>query len=198
MADFTAGEDGVDFGGDDEQLEEPGTYGDEEDMDVNPEFSGGNFAEDSAAPAARAAAVEEEEEEDDEPPAARAGGANREITHDSRDPERRFCPQCGNMWQPREERTNRTLMLTCRTCGYEEPAHTGKVYENRVIKEVSMRLDAINPEVVQDPTLQRSNQVTCDSCGHNEAVLFQAESGVKASSLSLIFVCCDCGNKWVG
>jgi hypothetical protein len=40
--------------------------------------------------------------------------------------------------------------------GYEEPAHTGKVYENRLKKEVSTRLDTISAEVVQDPTLQRS------------------------------------------
>ena len=79
-----------------------------------------------------------------------AGGAldGRQMTRDVRDPERRFCPQCGNMWQPREERTTQTLMLTCRNCGYEEPAHTGKVYENRIKKEVTTRLDAINPEVV--------------------------------------------------
>ena len=102
------------------------------------------------------------------------------------------------MWQPREERTTQTLMLTCRNCGYEEAAHTAKVYENRLKKEVSTRLDTINPEVVQDPTLQRSNQVVCEACGHDTAVLFQAESGVTAVSLSLIFVCCDCGNKWVG
>ncbi|KAJ8599912.1 hypothetical protein CTAYLR_002847 [Chrysophaeum taylorii] len=136
---------------------------------------------------------EEEEEEEDAP-----GVAQRTITRDARDPERRFCPQCGNMWLPREERTTQTLMLTCRTCGYEEPAHTGKVYEHRIKKEVSTRLDAINSDVVDDPTLQRSREVTCDKCRRNEAVLFQAESGVTAASLSLIFVCCHCKNKWVG
>ena len=120
------------------------------------------------------------------------------ITRDERDPERRFCPQCGNMWLPREEKTPQTLLLACRNCGYEEPAHTGKVYENRIAKEVSTRLDTIHKDIVEDPTLQRSYDVNCDNCGHNEAVLFQAESGVTAASLSLIFVCCNCGHKWVG
>ncbi|KAK7241137.1 DNA-directed RNA polymerase II [Aureococcus anophagefferens] len=155
---------------------------------------------------------------------ARAAPAGAGATRDSRDPERRFCPQCGNMWQPREARATAALMLTCRNCGdpgrafrptpgayskvstrprarsagadarhalvrhvgrtdvdstelesskfgrdppnravdlgaqaaYEEPAHTGKVYENRLKKEVSTRLDTISAEVVQDPTLQRS------------------------------------------
>ena len=56
----------------------------------------------------------------------------------------------------------------------------------------------INPEVTQDPTLQRMRGARCESCGHDEAVLFQAESGAFAASLSLIFVCCGCGYKWVG
>lgn len=72
------------------------------------------------------------------------------------------------------------------------------VYENRIKKEVSTRLDTINPEVTQDPTLQRMRGAHCESCGHDEAVLFQAESGAFAASLSLIFVCCGCGYKWVG
>lgn len=102
------------------------------------------------------------------------------------------------MWQPREERLTRLLMLTCRNCGYEEPAHTGIVHENRIKKEVSTRLETINPEVVNDPTLQRSRNNRCENCGNKEAVLFQAESGVTAKSLSLIFVCCHCRHKWVG
>uniref|UniRef100_A0A7S3NJ32 TFIIS-type domain-containing protein n=1 Tax=Aureoumbra lagunensis TaxID=44058 RepID=A0A7S3NJ32_9STRA len=120
------------------------------------------------------------------------------ATHDPSDPERRFCPQCGNMWQPREERTTRTLMLNCRNCGYEEPATSYKVYENRIKKEVSTRLDIINPEITDDPTLQRSNDVVCENCNYSEAVLFQAESGITAKSLSLIFVCCNCKHKWIG
>ena len=89
-------------------------------------------------------------------------------------------------------------MLTCRNCGYEEPASTSVVYQNNIKKEVSTRLETINPDVVQDPTLQRMRGPPCDTCGHPESVLFQAESGEKAASLSLIFVCCNCGAKWVG
>jgi len=122
-----------------------------------------------------------------------------ELSSDeTRDPDRSFCPQCGNMWQPSEDRASRALRLTCRNCGYEEPAHSACVYESRLMKAVSTRLDTINPEVVQDPTLQRHPATSCDNCGHHTAVLFQAESGATAASLSLIFVCCTCGFKWVG
>ena len=135
-------------------------------------------------------------------PAAPAAGDGapppNQVTRDARDPDRRFCPQCGNTWQPRESRADQTLLLHCRNCGYAEPAHSPVVYENRIKKEVSTRLDTINPEVTQDPTLQRMRGARCESCGHDEAVLFQAESGAFAASLSLIFVCCGCGYKWVG
>jgi len=135
-------------------------------------------------------------------PAAPATGDGapppNQVTRDARDPDRRFCPQCGNTWQPRESRADQTLLLHCRNCGYAEPAHSPVVYENRIKKEVSTRLDTINPEVTQDPTLQRMRGARCESCGHDEAVLFQAESGAFAASLSLIFVCCGCGYKWVG
>ena len=130
-------------------------------------------------------------------PAAPAAGDGapppNHVTRDARDPDRRFCPQCGNTWQPRESRADQTLLLHCRNCGYAEPAHSPVVYENRIKKEVSTRLDTINPEVTQDPTLQRMRGARCESCGHDEAVLFQAESGAFAASLSLIFVCCGCG-----
>eukprot|EP00629_Pelagomonadales_sp_RCC1024_P018053 CAMPEP_0119275508 /NCGR_PEP_ID=MMETSP1329-20130426/13877_1 /TAXON_ID=114041 /ORGANISM="Genus nov. species nov., Strain RCC1024" /LENGTH=144 /DNA_ID=CAMNT_0007275889 /DNA_START=158 /DNA_END=589 /DNA_ORIENTATION=+ len=127
---------------------------------------------------------------------APASASDRPLMCDARDPDRRFCPQCGNMWQPREKRTNQTLLLACRNCGYEELAHSACVYENQLKKEVSTRLDTINSEVVQDPTLQRHPATSCDNCGHGTAVLFQAESGATAASLSLIFVCCACGFKW--
>ena len=62
------------------------------------------------------------------------------------------------------------------------------------------KLEQLSSDVTQDKTLQRTNEVECGKCGHNEAVLFQAESGLRAVSLSLIFVCTaeGCGNKWVG
>lgn len=127
-----------------------------------------------------------------------AAGGSEMMSRDKRDPDRLFCTQCGNMWMPREEKRTKKLMLTCRTCDYEEMAHTVKVYENRLKKEASTRLDTINADVIDDPTLQRSRGVKCFNCHRNEAVLFQAESGTGAASLSLIFVCCFCKNKWVG
>ena len=120
------------------------------------------------------------------------------ITRDPRDPQRRFCPQCANMWYSREDKVNQTLVLSCRNCHHEEPAEERIVYENKLKKEVKNLLHQINADVTQDLTLQRTTDIECTECGHNDAVLFQAEDGSRATSLSLIFVCCRCKHKWVG
>ena len=112
----------------------------------------------------------------------------------------RSVAQCGNMWYPREEKATQTLVLRCRNCSYAEPAEERRTYENKLKKEITNKLEQLSADVTQDKTLQRTNEVTCAKCGHNEAVLFQAESGSHAASLSLIFVCTGegCGHKWVG
>ena len=59
------------------------------------------------------------------------------------------------------------------------------------------RLEVINSDVNKDPTLQRSRVVDCAQCGHNEAVFFQAEQTAKSTALNLVYVCCECGYKWM-
>ena len=82
---------------------------------------------------------EMQDEPMDEVGGAGAGAASAQpyaITRDPRDPDRRFCPQCGNMWYPREDRAQQKLMLSCRNCNYEELAEKNKIYENKLKKEV--------------------------------------------------------------
>lgn len=50
--------------------------------------------------------------------------------------------------------------------------------------------------IADDPTLARSSKANCLNCGHNVAVFFQS-SIAQSDSLALIFVCCNCGHKWV-
>ena len=80
------------------------------------------------------------------------------------------------MWYPREEKATQTLVLRCRNCSYAEPAEERRTYENKLKKEITNKLEQLSADVTQDKTLQRTNEVTCAKCGHNEAVLFQAES----------------------
>ncbi|CAM9694478.1 unnamed protein product [Chrysoparadoxa australica] len=61
---------------------------------------------------------------------------------------------------------------------------------------LSNKLDIVQKEVTDDPTLQRSHNAVCEKCNYSEAVFFQADEGAKSQTLSLIFVCCHCGHKW--
>lgn len=136
------------------------------------------------------AAMEEVEEEEEDI-----------ITKDSSDPDRRFCPRCTNMWGPWENKRRKKLMLKCRNCKYQEVADgTKPVYENYIVKQLKNTLDTISPSMAQDPTLYHARiegGCKAPTCPGQEAVLFQAESGTKANSLKLVFVCKTCGHKWI-
>ncbi|KAH8049670.1 hypothetical protein JL722_11795 [Aureococcus anophagefferens] len=99
-------------------------------------------------------------------------------------------PQCGNMWQPREARATAALMLTCRNCGDPGRSRAFRPTSARAYSKVSTRPRARSAEHSTRDTRSSdtSDHVSCDACGHHTAVLFQAESGVTAVSLSLIFV----------
>ena len=77
---------------------------------------------------------------------------------------------------PRENRASRTLEYYCKqtNCHYVERNVTNScVFMNELIKDSSTRLEVISSEVNKDPTLQRSRDIKCEQCGHNEAVFFQ-------------------------
>jgi len=110
----------------------------------------------------------------------------------------RFCSDCNNILYPRENRAIRKLEYYCKICPFvDKQVTTSCVFVNEIVKDVSTRLDVILSDVNKDPTLQRSKEVECASCGHQEAVFFQAEQHAKSTALNLIFVCCECGNKWM-
>jgi len=60
-----------------------------------------------------------------------------------------------------------------------------------------MKLDLLDSEIVQDPTLQRTNKTECPNCDHNEAVFFMARSGGTNSDMALVFLCVQCKHKWI-
>lgn len=112
----------------------------------------------------------------------------------------RFCSECNNIMYPKENKADRKLMYACSRCSYKEDAQSGScVYRNNLITTAGNKLDIVQTDVVDDPTLQRSKNAICEKCNYNEAVFFQADEGAKSQSLSLIFVCTNraCGHKWV-
>ena len=71
----------------------------------------------------------------------------------------------------------RSCAMSCRN----EITHTSK--EKTVILQ----------DVRADPTLPRTRDVTCEACGHNEAVFFSAST---EEGMTLFFNCTKCGNRW--
>jgi len=102
-----------------------------------------------------------------------------------------------NHWK-KEHKRSRTLKYACRICRYSEDAKNPLIYRNVLKKEVGNVLHTVPGTVSDDPTLSRSQNASCKSCGHNEAVFFQSDtSDVRSDTLKLIFVCCNCNHKWV-
>lgn len=132
----------------------------------------------------------------------------------------RFCQECLNLLYPSvgaaEPGSNeKQLWYVCRRmdCDYREPANrpvdakTGAehaisepaantVHSRNMVQETEVNLDIVLPELVEDPTLQRSTVDPCPDCGAQEAVFFQAKQSAKAETLQLIFICTDCRRKW--
>mmetsp|Transcript_22908 Transcript_22908/g.23560 ORF Transcript_22908/g.23560 Transcript_22908/m.23560 type:complete len:116 (-) Transcript_22908:69-416(-) len=111
----------------------------------------------------------------------------------------RFCRSCNNMLYPKENISQHKLEFVCKLCPYKEiNVNTSCVRVTELVKDQATSLDVIPSELNKDPTLQRSRDIVCAECSHQEAVFFQAEQTKKSTALKLIFICCGCGYKWEG
>ena len=130
----------------------------------------------------------------------------------------RFCPECNNLLQPREERlidrsqnpslaasyseyiarggapTTRRLIFACRRCRHTELAAEPCIYRNR-ISHGSDEKTLIIQDVQADPTLPRT-QRRCPKCEHPEAIFLQSQNWSQDAGVMLVFVCTKCGWRW--
>ena len=105
------------------------------------------------------------------------------------------------MMTPRESKEKMELVYVCKSCGNEEDTRSNKgdqnvVFRNNFKASVVTKLESIDPEVIHDPTLPRTNGIACGNCGSSEAVFFQADTG-RDNSMKLVFVCTNCKHKWM-
>jgi DNA-directed RNA polymerase II subunit RPB9 len=104
------------------------------------------------------------------------------------------------MLYPRENRRQQSLEYYCKqpNCGFVLPGvEDSCVFRNEIVKDSTTRLEVINSDLRKDPSLQRMHDVYCTNCGHDEAVFFLAEQNAKSKVLSLVYICCECGHKWL-
>ena len=106
-----------------------------------------------------------------------------------------FCSECNNMMLPAEDKERRSLVYKCRSCGQQENTTDFCVYVNTIKQDAKPRF-AINSDVVSDPTLSHDLDRSCPSCGHQDAVYFQAQVNREKSNMALYYVCCACHHEW--
>ena len=106
----------------------------------------------------------------------------------------RFCPDCSNLLSPSENRSERRLYFKCRSCPFEEADSWNPVVHRHDVHFRQKEQLRINPDVVHDPTLSRTNVYDCDRCGGHDAVFWQLPESQIEDAMGLIFVCVSCGN----
>ena len=124
----------------------------------------------------------------------------------------RFCQQCRNMLYAEEvldnprENVRGSLYYRCKTkdedgnqvCEYQERAAEKNEFENCVYRQ-DMEAKAlalnINPDIVDDPTLQKRKIKQCKTakCNNKEVVTFYH---ITHEKLDLVYVCTGCKFAW--
>lgn len=119
-----------------------------------------------------------------------------------------FCQVCGNLLYPREDKGRKKLVMVCARCEFKEDAEESLVYKHTLQKTVTSALEAINPDLIHDPTLQTQLDARCEKCEERDpdappsgATFMQTPAAMEsAEKMSLIFICRnpDCQHKWQG
>lgn len=109
----------------------------------------------------------------------------------------RFCPDCSNILEHRENVRKRVLQYACRTCNYVESCDQTSADDlcvyRRDVSYTYRESIRIPPDVIHDPTLSRTFEYHCQNCPNTEAVFWQLPESHQSDALALIFVCTGCG-----
>ena len=118
----------------------------------------------------------------------------------------RFCPECSCILYPQEDNKCLTYYCANSNCGEREKiADPTNVLDNTVtkkdIKETKQKIH-IDPDIVLDPSMPRTRDVTCPKCEFNEAV-FTLISSADDKYLKYKYICArvendspSCGYTW--
>merc|ERR1719499_1384642 len=89
------------------------------------------------------------------------------------------------------------LLYACRNCDFRQLADSSCIYVNRITHEIN-EMANICTDVIQDPTMPRSEDHPCPRCRHREAVFFQSDTKKAAADMRLYYVCTspNCNHRW--
>ncbi|PXF48504.1 DNA-directed RNA polymerases II, IV and V subunit 9A [Gracilariopsis chorda] len=92
----------------------------------------------------------------------------------------------------------KVLKYVCRNCTYFEDVSevTYPIHKNVIVHTANEKM-AITYDVLEDKTLPRTFNANCPECQGKQAVYYQSPVGKNDEALVLIFVCVNCGNRWL-
>ncbi|CAN8070959.1 unnamed protein product [Agarophyton chilense] len=98
-------------------------------------------------------------------------------------------------------RTGRKVLnYVCRNCVHKEDAGEVNypIHKNVIVHTANEKL-AITYDVLEDKTLPRTFNANCpdQECQGKQAVYYQSPVGKNDEALVLIFVCVNCGTRWL-
>eukprot|EP00386_Alphamonas_edax_P001163 GDKI01003378.1.p1 GENE.GDKI01003378.1~~GDKI01003378.1.p1 ORF type:complete len:127 (-),score=31.94 GDKI01003378.1:172-552(-) len=113
----------------------------------------------------------------------------------------KFCNECNNMMVPREDKGLRQLRFVCRGCPntqlVDPTSEADNCIDRQNIHYEAQEETKVRSVVIEDPTLTRARDFTCEKCGHNEAVFFQLPEKASDTAMKLVFVCTNTSCKAV-
>jgi len=72
------------------------------------------------------------------------------------------------------------------------------VLRNDIVKSSAASLAVFNADLINDPTMMRTNETQCPNCDGTGAIMFMASADVKsADGMKLVFICTTCKHKWL-
>jgi len=87
------------------------------------------------------------------------------------------------------------MVYACRICpNVDETVDNGLVYRNDLLN-VTKEQAGVTTDLGQDPTLAHTN-ITCPSCGNEDAVFYQDQSKRKETRMILFYVCTRCNHNF--
>eukprot|EP00741_Cyanophora_paradoxa_P006026 tig00000970_g5844.t1 len=118
----------------------------------------------------------------------------------------RFCRNCNNMLYPKENKEDgaKELQFYCRICDHKEAAAELEhcVYRHEIVERAGAKIN-ISDDLVSDPTLPRTTDVSCPrNCvdaqfgGSSPVVFFQKPGRRPDEPMTLYFICTKCREQW--
>lgn len=72
------------------------------------------------------------------------------------------------------------------------------VLRNDIVKSSAASLAVFNADLINDPTMMRTDETSCPNCDGTSAIMFMASAGAKgADGMKLVFICSTCKHKWL-